>query len=52
MAWLDEAIANETLVAVTQGSYMKEIDPHINSEASVFEYSRGLGCLGPVQRYG
>ena len=45
MAWLAEAIADETLVAATNGSYMKEIYPHINSAAFVFECSRGRGCL-------
>ena len=30
-AWLSTAIRNNTLVAVTDGSYMKEIYPNMNS---------------------
>ena len=40
-----EAIANETLIAVIDGSYLKEIYPHNNSAAFVFECSRGRGRL-------
>jgi hypothetical protein len=38
-AWLAEAIAEDTLVVVTDDSYMKEIYLHINSAAVVFECS-------------
>ncbi len=30
-AWLSNAIRNNTLVAVTDGSYMKELYPNMNS---------------------
>ncbi len=43
--WLAEAIADNTLIAVTDGSYMKEIYPHINSAAFVLECSKGRGRL-------
>jgi hypothetical protein len=43
--WLADAIADNSLVAVTNGSYMKEIYPHINSAAFIFECSKGRGHL-------
>jgi hypothetical protein len=43
--WLAAAIADNSLVAVTDGSYMKEIYPHINSAAFVFECSKGRNRL-------
>jgi hypothetical protein len=44
--WLAEAIRDNSLVAVTDGSYsMKEMYPHLNSAAFVFECSRGRGRL-------
>jgi hypothetical protein len=43
--WLAEAITENTLVTVTDGSYMKEIYPHINLAAFVFECSKGRGRL-------
>ncbi len=45
MTWLAAAIADNSLVVVTNGSYMKEIYPHINSAAFVFECSKGRGRL-------
>ncbi len=39
--WLAVAIADNSLVAVTNKSHMKEIYPHINSAAFVFECSNG-----------
>jgi hypothetical protein len=42
---LADSIAENTLVAVTDGSYMKKIYPHINSAAFVFECSKGRGRL-------
>ncbi len=44
-SWLAEAIADNTLIAVTDGSYMKEIYPHINLAAFVLECSKGQGRL-------
>ena len=44
-SWLEEAIADNSLMAVTDGSYIKEIYPHINSAAFVFECSKGRGRL-------
>ncbi len=43
--WLADAIADNSLVLVTNGSYMKEIYPHINSAAFVFECSKDRDCL-------
>ena len=44
--WLITAIRNNTLVAVTDGSYMKELYPSMNSCAIIFECSAGGGRLG------
>jgi hypothetical protein len=44
-SWLAEAITENTLVAVTDSLYMKEIYPHINLAAFVFECSEGQGRL-------
>jgi hypothetical protein len=44
-AWLKEAIEENTLVAVTDGSYMKEIYPDMNSCAFILECSRGRGRM-------
>jgi hypothetical protein len=45
VSWWADATADNFLVTVTTGSYMKEIYPHINSAVSVFECSKGRGCL-------
>jgi hypothetical protein len=42
-AWLREAIEENTLVAVTDGSYIKELYPDMNSCAFILECSRGRG---------
>jgi hypothetical protein len=39
--WLSNAIRNNSLVAVTDGSYMKELYPNMNSCAFIFECSGG-----------
>jgi hypothetical protein len=44
-AWLSNAIRNNTLVAVTDGSYMKELYPNMNSCAFIFECSGGGGRM-------
>ncbi len=43
--WLVEAITDNTLAAVTDSSYMKEIYPHINLASFMFECSKGRGRL-------
>ena len=43
--WLSTAIRNNTLVAVTDGSCMKELYPNMNSCAFIFECSAGGGRL-------
>jgi hypothetical protein len=40
-SWIAEAIADNTCVMVTDGSYMKEVYPNLNSAAFVFECSKG-----------
>ena len=44
-AWLREAIKENTLVAVTYGSYMKELYPDMNSCAFILKCSRGRGRM-------
>jgi hypothetical protein len=44
-SWLAEAIDDNSLVTVTDGSYIKEMYPHINSAAFVFECTKGRGRL-------
>jgi hypothetical protein len=41
IGWIAEAIANNTLIAITNGSYMRELYPHLNSAAFVLECTRG-----------
>ena len=43
--WIAEAIADETLMAVSDGSYIKEIYPHLCSAAFILECTRGRGRL-------
>jgi hypothetical protein len=43
--WIAKAIANESLIAVTDGSYMKDLYPNIHSAALVLECSKGWGRL-------
>ena len=44
-SWLERSIAENTCMAVTDGSYMKEVYPFLNSAAFVFECTRGRGCI-------
>jgi len=44
-AWLREAIKENTLVAVTDGSYMKELYLDMNSCAFILECSQGRGRM-------
>ena len=41
--WICHAIANGTLVAVTDGSYIQELYPNLCSAAFVLECGKGLG---------
>jgi hypothetical protein len=45
ISWLAESIADNSLVAVTDGSYMKDTYPQLNLAAFVFECTRGRGHL-------
>jgi hypothetical protein len=45
VSWLAEAIADNSLIVVTDGSFMKEIYPHINLVAFVFECTKGQDRL-------
>jgi hypothetical protein len=44
-SWLEAAIAENTCMVVTDGSYMKEVYPLLNSAAFVFECTRGRGRI-------
>ena len=43
--WIEEAIANRSCVAVTNGSYMRELYPNVCSAAFIFECTDGTGRL-------
>ncbi len=45
IGWIAEAIADNTLLAITEGSYMKELYPHLNSAAFVLECAKGRGRI-------
>jgi hypothetical protein len=45
VSWLAEAITDNSLVTVTDGSYMKDMHPHLNSAAFIFECIKGRGHL-------
>ncbi len=45
IGWIAEAIANNTLSAITDGSYMKDLCPHLNLAAFVLECAKGRGQL-------
>ena len=45
IGWIAEAIANNTLIAITDGSYMRELYPHLNSAAFMLECIKGRGRL-------
>ena len=42
---IDESIADNSCMAVTDGSYIKELHPNICSAAFMFECSKGRGKL-------
>ena len=44
-SWLAEAISDNSLVAVTDGSYMRSLYPNMNSCAFILECSKGRGRL-------
>jgi hypothetical protein len=41
--WLGKSIGDNSLVAVTDGSYMKVIYPQLNLAAFIFECTKGRG---------
>jgi hypothetical protein len=43
--WIAASIADNSCIAVTEGSYMKELYPYLNSAAFVVECSKGRGRL-------
>ncbi len=43
--WLEEAIRDNSLVAVTDGSYMQDKYPNMNSCAFILECTKGRGRL-------
>jgi hypothetical protein len=43
--WLLEAITDGSLLAVTDGSYIRELYPNLCSAAFVLECKKGQGCL-------
>jgi len=43
--WIAVSIADNSCVVVTDGSYMKELYPYLNSAAFVLECSKGRGRL-------
>jgi hypothetical protein len=43
--WIAVSIADRSCIAVTDGSYMKELYPFLNSAAFVLECSKGRGGL-------
>lgn len=43
--WLAEAIRDESLVVVCDGSYIRELYPNLSSAALIFECTRGHGRL-------
>lgn len=43
--WLAEAIADNSCMAVTDGSFIRELYPNMNSAAFVFECTKGRGRL-------
>jgi hypothetical protein len=44
-SWIAKSIADNSCVAVMDGSYMKDVYPNLNSAAFVFECSKGHGRL-------
>ena len=43
--WIEKATANRSCVAVTNGSYMRELYPNVCSTAFIFEFTDGTGRL-------
>ena len=43
--WIEKATANRSCVAVTDGSYMRELYPNVCSTAYIFERTDGTGRL-------
>jgi hypothetical protein len=43
--WLEALNAESSCLAVTNGSYMKQMYPNISSAAFIFECCRGRGCI-------
>ena len=43
--WIEKAIYNRSCVAVTDGSYMRELYPNVFSTAFIFECTNGTGRL-------
>ena len=43
--WIAASIADNSCVAITDGSYMKELYSYLNSAAFVLEYAKGRGRL-------
>jgi hypothetical protein len=41
IGWIAEAIQDNSLLAVTDGTYMKELYPNINSAAFILECTKG-----------
>jgi hypothetical protein len=45
IGWIAAAIQDNSLLAITDGSYMKELYPNINSTAFILECKKGQGRL-------
>jgi hypothetical protein len=43
--WIAEAIADNSLLTITDGSYMKELHPSLDSVAFLFKCTKGWGRL-------
>ena len=43
--WIEKAIANRSCVAVTDGTYIRELYPNVFSTAFIFECTDGTGRL-------
>ena len=43
--WIEKTIANHSCVAVTDGSYMRELYPNVCSTAFIFECTDGTSRL-------
>jgi hypothetical protein len=45
LGWIAASIADNSCIAVMDGSYIKELYPYLNSAAFVLECSKGRGRL-------